>query len=533
MESSGQIAREAARAATNPFVGYARGDFIPKVRALDPNLIGFSITYMDQVVPALTMARECRRAFPEARIVFGGQVVSLWADDILRARALWPWVDFFVCGEGETALAGLAKWMDGGLRLEEVPNLILPSHRIQRTHLLRESLQQLPCPDYSCMPLRRYLAPEPVLLVSSSRGCYWGRCSFCSVSPAFRPGYRARPVDAVLADMQTLRSRHFANCLMFGDDAVSPAMLRALAENGRTGGQPIRWQAEVRWDAMEPETMESLAQAGACNLVIGLESGNEQVLAQMNKGASLAHGRRLLEACKHAGIGVNLQCFLGFPTETAAQALDTVNFIRECMSDRVTVSCGGFFLIKGAEVWREPGRFGAHLPQAMKGEDLAVQFEWRPGYGRGLQQRLIQRIKRIGDRGIPQLACGINAHALLFLASNRPAQREMTVLPFDPLAIVRVAPRTSGLSLSWNLESLRPGHRPRRERTAVWCSLDRAAIHSLGPVSESLLSACRRPFAVSRMLAGLGAADRRHVIRRLRTLHARGLVENSPARAGA
>jgi anaerobic magnesium-protoporphyrin IX monomethyl ester cyclase len=531
VESSAAIMREAVRTDTNPFVAYTREDFIPKARALGPKLIGFSVTYLDQVVPTLTMARECKRAFPEVRIVLGGQIVSLWSEDILRAKSLWPWVDCFVCGEGESALRGLVKWLEGGLRLEDVPNLVLPARRISRTRRLRESLQGLPCPDYSCVPLGRYLAPEPVLLVSSSRGCYWGRCSFCSVSPAFRPGYRARPSEEVLADLRELQSRHGARCIMFGDDAISPAMLRALAREGGNTPSPVKWQAEVRWDALEPDAMEELAKGGACNLVIGLESGNEQVLAQMRKGASLAHGRRLLAACKRAGIGVNLQCFLGFPTETGAQALDTLAFIRECLSEKVTVSCGSYYLIKGSEVWRFPSRFGASLPPTVAGDDLPVQFERKPGYGCALQRRLIRQVKKMGYAGIPQMGCGINAHALLCLASGgRPLR--VAAAPFDPLAKLRLGARTGWISLAWNPASLKPGQRPKRMATMVGCCLDQATIHALGPVSALLVRACQRPSALSAILADLGASERSTVIRRLRALNRKGLVENCVARAG-
>lgn len=263
-------------------------------------------------------------------------------------RLFGPFVDVFVCGEGETALRGLVDWLLGRARLQDVPNLILPTSTPRQTSSWREKPNELPCPDYSCVPLKRYLSPEPVLLVSASRGCYWGRCSFCSVSPGFRSSYSAGSPERVLEDLQRLRSLYGARCIMFGDDALPPTVIRALARRGLNGAEPVYRQAEVRWDALKPGLMQSLARAGARNLVIGLESGNERVLERMNKGASLDRARRLIEACKRSGIGVNLQCFLGFPRETQRQALDTVQFIREFIGDRITVSCGKFVLVKNS-----------------------------------------------------------------------------------------------------------------------------------------------------------------------------------------
>ena len=65
----------------------------------------------------------------------------------------------------------------------------------------------------------------------------------------------------------------------------------------------------------------------------GVESGNQEILRHMKKGATLAQAERAIQACKDAGIKTYLFWVLGSPWETAETAQDTIDFARKLDGD--------------------------------------------------------------------------------------------------------------------------------------------------------------------------------------------------------
>lgn len=349
--SSRELLRAARADADSPFPAYARARVRPLLAELRPALVGISITYLDQLVPSFAIAAECRRIAPHVRVLIGGQIPSAWGDAFDDDIALWELVDGVVCGDGEQPLRDAVRAVREGRSLQDAPGLRVRGSPPRPAP--RASLSELRCPEYGVLPLERYLSPEPVLTVGASRGCYWGRCAFCAVSPAFRGQFRARPPAQVLSDVDTLAARHGARHFFFADDALPRSFVRAVTA-GAAPATPVHWQAELRWDVVHQEELAALAAAGARNLVFGLESGSPRTLESMRKGADLDRAERLLGRCRELGVGTNLQCFLGFPGESRADAVATLRFLEKVWALRVTVSCGLFELQKGSPSTRGP-----------------------------------------------------------------------------------------------------------------------------------------------------------------------------------
>jgi radical SAM superfamily enzyme YgiQ (UPF0313 family) len=533
LHSSRAIVREATRGSGNPFVELSREVFSPRLLELTPDIVGISVTYLDQVVPAFTVAAECKRVLPEALVVLGGQIISLWGESLRVSDAFWRYVDGFVCGDGEPALRGLVMARLEGTPLEAVPNFIFRRQTRRRSALptasMQEDVARLPCPDYSGLPLDRYLSPELVLTVSASRGCYWGRCTFCAVSPAFRNGFRARSTEDVLGDVSTLMRRHGARLFTFGDDALPRMFVRDLAEHGSTPPAGAMWQAELRWDAVaDPAWVSRLAAAGARNLIFGFESASEKVLRRMRKGASLVRARQLLGACEQAAIGVNLQCFLGFPGETRSQVGETFSFLKQMAGPLTTVSCGIFELQKGSVIWQEPEKHGIRILRPPKEHDVAVRFEYEPCRGKTWRRNAVARIAAVAGARAPQLRCGINAHALIYMAhAERPvtAAPRPVATPAEPLTL---APGAVWREFAWDIDTLDNGVTPRRRRCCLAYSLLRGRPMSLGAITATILRHADGSTRLVDLLESLSSTERRRVRRAVGAMTARGLL--SPLR---
>jgi anaerobic magnesium-protoporphyrin IX monomethyl ester cyclase len=535
LHSSRAIVREATRSRSNPFASLAREVIAPRLVTLRPDMVGISVTYLDQVVPALSLAAVCKRVLPKTLVVLGGQIISMWGTDLVRNHELWRYVDVFVRGEGESAIRGLVEARIHGKPLNAVPNLIL--RRNGEPHLTsrhRENISRLRTPDYRGLPLSRYHSPEAVLTVSAARGCYWGRCAFCAVSPAFRDGFRARTGARVVADIATLRDRHAARLFTFGDDALPKTFVRDLAEGVLELPEDALWQAEARWEALlGPDRAIRLAMAGARNLIVGLESGSDDVLRSMRKGASLSQARQALAACARAGISVNLQCFLGFPGETRAQADKTLAFLREAAGPLTTISCGIFELQKGSAIWREPKAHGVQVVPPSAGDDLAIRFEYRPCPGVAYRRRLVLQAAAFAGARPPQMRCGIGAHALVYLARKGRATRERMRESLRPAEPLMLAGDAAFRWFAWDPDSLRADGKPRRKPTCLAYSLAHAEVMSVGALASTMLRQADGETRLIELLQLLEPAERRRVRRVVEALSKRGLLASSDSSHGA
>jgi hypothetical protein len=420
---------------------------LPRIASSRPTVLGISVTYRDQVVSAVALAQLAREQLAGVPIVFGGQFVSSWEGALDRVPEVFDWCDYLVTHEGESALDGLLRAVSRGTSPADVPNLAFRRDgAVVRTQVRAEDLRSLPEPDYAGLPLHRYLAPEPVFLVSTSRGCYWSRCTFCAVSPSMRLGYRTRDCRRVRDEIQRLKERYDVGCFALTDDCVSPATLRVLSKLLNVEGPTLSWQCEVRFEkSLTSELLEQMRDAGCRNLIFGLESASQTLLERMDKGIERQQVDRILADCRRLGIAFNLQFFFGYPGETESEARSTADLARAHAQGAATFSFGTFELQRGSRLAREAERPGGPLVDEAA-RWLTVD---RPHRSDPAAAEHVRRLKRdIAERMIhPNLGLSMNAHTLLFahaagvgamhgLWGRRSAEGCSTPLDADPDAAV-------------------------------------------------------------------------------------------------
>ena len=259
--------------------------------------VGFSLTYLSQALATFAMIGFIRREFPGVTVALGGGLVTSWARRPGWRSPFGGLVDHLVAGAGEEALLRIA----GAARRPE--------------HVL---------PAYDLLPLDLYLAPGLILPYSASGGCWWNRCSFC---PERAEGneYRPLPVRQALDDLRSLAATYRPTLIHLLDNAVSPALLRGLAEE--SPGAPWYGFARFGPELEDPAFCRALRASGCVMLKLGLESGDQEVLDRLRKGIDLGSASRILRNLKEAGIGVYLYLLFGTPAETEAGARRTLEFI--------------------------------------------------------------------------------------------------------------------------------------------------------------------------------------------------------------
>ncbi len=216
----------------NPFIHLYEKYTLPSLLAEKSDLIGISISYEEQLVPGLTLARLIKEKQPGTHIVIGGNILTRHREALCGNGRLFRYFDSVIVYEGETALLELVNCLENGLGLDGIPNLYYREgesiHAPSSLHV--EDVKTLPTPDFSGLPIGRYFSPFPILPAYMARGCYWQQCAFCTSPDGQDNIYRTRTAQQVSDDLTELRSKWQAACFAFVDEAIPPRNLDKLAD---------------------------------------------------------------------------------------------------------------------------------------------------------------------------------------------------------------------------------------------------------------------------------------------------------------
>jgi radical SAM superfamily enzyme YgiQ (UPF0313 family) len=208
-----------------------------------------------------------------------------------------------------------------------------------RAGQVRPRYQSLPGAfDLSLAPMPRFDLLEPSrynrLTVQTQRGCPFN-CEFCAASIRLRPGYRTKPVQKILAEIQEI-SRiwpepflEFADDNTFADKRHGRALVEALRPLG------LKWFTESDVSvARDPELLRAMKASGCAQILVGFESPQAPALDGLEHSSNwkrkrLDEYRRAVDAIQGAGITLN-GCFVLGLDGTDAGSFDAVyEFVKE------------------------------------------------------------------------------------------------------------------------------------------------------------------------------------------------------------
>lgn len=294
---SRDLAEAFRRPEESVFHGYFQERIAPLLGEHSPRVVGLSLNYLSQALTAFALAGFIRKLSRGVRIVMGGGLVTSWIRGIGMGNPFEGLVDELHAGPGEERVLALAGRQGEGTGCP---------------------------PDFSPFPADLYLSPARVFPLSASEGCYWGKCAFCP-EKAEGGRYRAAPVGEVLRGIEGAREGASDRLLHFCDNALSPALLKALAERGP--GAPWYGFARVTPQLADPDFCRALKRSGCVLLKLGIESGDQGVLDALGKGIRLQDSLRVLEAVRGAGMGTYAYLLFGTPAEDERSARKTLDFM--------------------------------------------------------------------------------------------------------------------------------------------------------------------------------------------------------------
>jgi hopanoid biosynthesis associated radical SAM protein HpnJ len=193
---------------------------------------------------------------------------------------------------------------------------------------------------------------HPYVSLYTGRGCR-SKCTFC-LWPQTVGGhrYRTRSVENVVAEMRYAKEAFpQVQEFFFDDDTFTDDLPRAEAIAKELGKLGITWSCNAKANVPR-ETLKVLADNGLRLLLVGYESGNQQILNNIKKGMRIDIARRFTKDCHDLGVTIHGTFILGLPGESKETIQETIRFATDINPHTIQVSLAapypGTFLHKQA-----------------------------------------------------------------------------------------------------------------------------------------------------------------------------------------
>ena len=287
-----------------------------------PPFIGFSCT-TSSFLDGKRIAEYAKRIIPETRIIFGGVHVSALKEKILQS---YPIIDYVVAGEGEHTLYRLLK--SNETDLEKIKNIVFKKKngKIVFTGYRKKliDLDTLPFPAYeklsgypSSYKLPIFNYPKvPNASCISSRGCPYS-CSYCDRS-VFKKSFRYNSAQYLYNHMKYLKDKFNIRHVNFYDDqfTFNRPRVEAFARMMIKAPLKMTFNCAARAEHLDFELLKLMKDAGCWMISLGIETGDETLLAQHRQNPDLKMMRDKIYLIKKAGIRVKGLLMMGLPGES-------------------------------------------------------------------------------------------------------------------------------------------------------------------------------------------------------------------------
>ncbi len=324
---------------------------LQNLSAQAPDIIGLS-AFTKDVEPVKILAGQLKEKFEESIIVLGGIQITLMPDETFEYFE--NAIDYGFSGESEIAfpifIDEIAKHPEE-IDLDKIPNLIWKKNNvvIVNPQVITQDLDEMPMPRWDLVPPGSYpKAPHgafmkqfPIAPIITTRGCAYS-CTFCAAASLTGKKVRFRSIDNIINEIKYLSDEFGVREIHFEDDNFSLTKKRVVEFSERLLEENlgITWAFPngLRLNNLDLQTLKLMRKAGCYAVNVGVESGNDSVLARINKKITKKTILGKISLVKKAGLDIGGFFIIGFPGETLSEINDTLKFACQLPLDRIGIS---------------------------------------------------------------------------------------------------------------------------------------------------------------------------------------------------
>ncbi len=297
-----------------------------KLVMLEPDLLCVNSVYLWEHTPRLfEFLGQLKNNGFSGHINLFGFFPTLMYRQVLKAFDI---IDSIAVGEFEHTLKELAWALDQEKDIESIPGLAQKSCLENNENKLRPPEKDLDCFTF---PKRAFF--EGTVTILASRGCY-NHCSFCPVPSFYNQGalWRGRSPENIAKEMAELVDKgaeefYFVDPNFVGPGKAGKKRVLKLMELIKPMG--ITFGMETRPQDLDDDILESLVASGFNSLLMGVESGSNQVLGSINKSSDPALAGHAIKLCRKYGIEPEIGFLMFVPDSSVADLRDNIHFLME------------------------------------------------------------------------------------------------------------------------------------------------------------------------------------------------------------
>lgn len=328
---------------------------VDRVKDYNPDVIGIS-AMTHEINLAAEIASKLKEAL-DVPIVVGGCHVTALPEKTLQEFEVF---DYGVYGEGEKTVSQLLECIEfkniaphdiKGLVFRENGKIVVnPS----REFMDADELDALPMPAfhqyYGVDNPKALAGKKSYYMIFTSRGCPY-QCAFCM--RVLGRKVRRRSVQNIIKEMKYAIEKYgahtfdFADEIFLFDNAQTRELLQLFIDRGLS--KKIKWSALTRANFVKHDLIALAKKAGCVRLEMGVESGDDNILNNINKKITTDQVRYAVKVIKDEKISLGTYFILGHPGETIDTVRKTVDFAVELNTDSIAV--GLMVPYPGTAIW--------------------------------------------------------------------------------------------------------------------------------------------------------------------------------------
>jgi len=338
-----------------------------------PVIVGLSMKWTTQEVASIII-KQVTKSVDNNRVLFTlGNIMSTYGYQYLLENPEFQ-NTLAVVGEGERALVKIVQKALENLHNITNLSLYLGIANVAVRYddkIFLEKLERVDLTQYPNLTIPTaidiYDKEWDVYAIETSRGCPWGRCTFCSIKDQFGRclnsnqktdwGWKPFSLDKIFNDVQNYinqgairfdvkDSEFFGPVRKEGNTDHFESSMNRVAQfanqfgefNKKFGATISHVSARVDTVVREQEILknvrrrqvyEQLSQSGLIGLYLGIESGSKRQLRLYGKGVTVEENRQAIKILRELGFNLEVGFIFFSPLDVMEDLYNNISFIGE------------------------------------------------------------------------------------------------------------------------------------------------------------------------------------------------------------
>lgn len=304
------------------------------LRQTQPDIVGFSINYPHALNSLREILDIINRELPSCVILVGGQHVSM---DPERFLTNYPDVQYILRFEAEQSIVPCIKALSQALPISSVPNLIYRENGVI-VHGPKGGrvfdLDRLPIPDRPNYILDILRQEKRSAAISASRGCWWGKCRYCTIGLSYASHQWVSRDPVSIADeiersilCNGIKDIIFVDAEFLGPPKDSTERANAFTSTITSRGIDISYSINLRPENATENNINILKESGLSLVYIGVESAAAAHLKRWRRGTSPKVIMDAVEILNKSGVPFRAGFIMFDPFSTLKDLEQNINFL--------------------------------------------------------------------------------------------------------------------------------------------------------------------------------------------------------------